>query len=102
DGFLCLCDFAYHTCQWLLFSIFQAEVYWYALAMAVFATVLPSFMISEGIKRLGSSNASIIASIGPISTIILSKIFLGEDFNFGQLIGTVLVILGVILVSKAK
>ena len=84
------------------FPIFQAEVYWYALAMAVFATVLPSFMISEGIKRLGSSNASIIASIGPISTIILSKIFLGEDFNFGQLIGTVLVILGVILVSKAK
>ncbi|MBP7644160.1 MAG: DMT family transporter [Saprospiraceae bacterium] len=84
------------------FPIFQAEVYWYALAMAIFATVLPSFMISEGIKRLGSSNASIIASVGPISTIILSNIFLGEAFNFGQLIGTVLVIFGVILVSKAK
>lgn len=85
-----------------ILPVFQKEVYYSAIAMAIFATVLPSFMISEGIKRLGSSNASIIASVGPISTIILSKIFLNESFNFGQLIGTILVLAGVIFVSKSK
>jgi drug/metabolite transporter (DMT)-like permease len=78
---------------------YPAKVYWYAIAMAVFATVVPSFLISEGIKRIGAANAAVIGGVGPVSTIILAAIFLGETFTFPQLMGTLCVIAGVIYIS---
>lgn len=59
-----------------IFVSFPVEVYILSIMMAILATVIPSFMISEGIRRIGADNASIISSVGPISTIILAYIFL--------------------------
>ncbi|MFK7768607.1 MAG: DMT family transporter [Mariniblastus sp.] len=81
-----------------LFS-YPPQVYFLGLAMAVFATVIPSLLISEGIKRIGASNAAIIGGVGPVSTIILASIFLGESFTVAQLIGTLVVIGGVVYIS---
>ncbi|RYU95304.1 DMT family transporter [Emticicia agri] len=78
---------------------FPAQVYVIALSMAIFSTVLPTFMFSAGIKRIGSGNASIIASIGPIFTIILATLFLQEPIWLEQIVGTILVLTGVFLVS---
>lgn len=78
---------------------YQSAVYWISITMAVFTTVIPSFMISEGIKRIGSGNASIIASIGPIATIILANIFLDEIINSWQIVGTFIVLAGVLMIS---
>lgn len=78
---------------------FQQEVYSLALVMALFATVIPSFMISEGIRRIGSGNAAIIGSIGPVSTIILANIFLEETITLIQLVATGIVLLGVLLIT---
>ena len=74
-------------------------VYSYAFAMAIFSTVLPSFLISIGIKRIGASNAAIFGGIGPVSTIVLASIFLDESLTVRQLWGTALVINGVIYIS---
>ncbi|MEO1257437.1 MAG: DMT family transporter [Bacteroidota bacterium] len=85
-----------------LFS-FSAPVYWYALLMATVATVIPSFMIVEGIRVIGAKNSSIISTIGPISTIILAAVFLGEKVNTLQWIGTLIVIGGILfLMLKRK
>jgi drug/metabolite transporter (DMT)-like permease len=81
-----------------LFS-YQSDVYVLSMVMAVFTTVIPSFMISEGIKRIGSGNASIIGSIGPIATIIMANIFLGEIITSWQIIGTFVVLGGVLMIS---
>jgi drug/metabolite transporter (DMT)-like permease len=78
---------------------YPAPVYWYSLAMGVFATVVPSFLISEGIKRIGATNAAVVGGIGPVSTIILATIFLGETITFAQLLGTLFVIAGVVYIS---
>lgn len=78
---------------------FPPEVYVIALSMAIFSTVLPTYMFSAGIKRVGSGNASIIASIGPIFTIVLATLFLHEPIWVEQIIGTILVLTGVFLVS---
>lgn len=78
---------------------FQFVTYVYAFIMAVVSTIIPSFLFSEGIKRIGAPNGSIIGGIGPISTIILAYFILGEMITIGQLVGTILVIAGVILVS---
>lgn len=78
---------------------YQSEVYWLSGAMAVFTTVIPSFMISEGIKRMGSGNASIVGSVGPVATIIMANIFLNEIINSWQIIGTFVVLGGVLMIS---
>ena len=82
---------------------YPQEVYFLGIGMAILSTIIPSFMVSKSIELIGSSNFSIIASIGPISTILLAYIVLGEQLNASQLIGTIIVIVGVSLVSrKAK
>lgn len=85
-------------------SIFQFSpiVYYYTFFMAVFCTVIPSFMVSHSIKYLGASNFAVVGSLGPISTIFLAFIFLGETMNWMQVLGTILVIIGVYIISKDK
>jgi len=75
---------------------FSIEVYLYAILLALFATVIPSFLIVEGIKIIGANNSSIIGTIGPVSTIILATLLLGEHLNATQLFGSAVVILGVL------
>ena len=81
---------------------FPMPVYWLSMAMALFATVIPTFMIAEGIRIIGSANASIIGSIGPISTIMLAYILLGERLGNWQWVGTLFVIAGVMLITLQK
>ena len=78
------------------------EVYALGFGMAMISTVIPSFLISEAIRRLGASNFAIYGSIGPISTIMLAIIFLGERIEFYQIIGTIVVIIGVSTINKKK
>ena len=78
------------------------EVYVIGFGMAMISTVIPSFLISEAIRRLGASNFAIYGSIGPISTIMLAIIFLGERIDFYQIIGTVVVIFGVSIINLKK
>lgn len=81
---------------------FAMPVYWICLAMALIATVIPSFMMAEGIRVIGSSNAAIIGSIGPISTIGMAYLFLGERLGWLQWVGTFFVIAGVLLITLQK
>ncbi|WP_432741325.1 DMT family transporter [Methylobacter sp. G7] len=79
-----------------------ADVYWLALIMAIFSTVLPAFLMNAGIRRIGAGSASIISSIGPIGTLALAFVLLGETLTAAQLAGTALVLIGVYVVSRAK
>lgn len=79
---------------------FNKHVYFLMILMAIFTTVVPSFLVSAGLQRIGSANVAIISSIGPIITIAQAWYFLGEPFGWLQAIGTVLVVAGVLLVSK--
>jgi drug/metabolite transporter (DMT)-like permease len=72
---------------------------WYGLALAIIATVIPSFMLSSAINKIGSNNVAIISSIGPVSTIVQAHYFLSEDIFAEQIAGTVLVVVGVLLLS---
>lgn len=78
------------------------EVYYLSIAMAVLCTIIPSYLLSAAINEIGSSNVAIIGSIGPISTIILAYIFLGESIGAYQFTGTAIVILGVLLIALTK
>ena len=77
----------------------SAKVYELSLAMAVFSTVLPVFLLSYAIRRIGSSSTSLIGSIGPVVTIGLAYVFLNETLSALQILGTVLVMAGVLMIS---
>jgi drug/metabolite transporter (DMT)-like permease len=79
-----------------------APVYWLALLMAAVSTVLPIVLTSEGIRRIGASHASIIASIGPVATIFLGFAFLDEPITALQLGGAALVMAGVLAISLQR
>lgn len=79
-----------------------AQVYYLALLMAVVATVLPSILMNAGIQRLGSNKASLLSSVGPVATIFLAYLFLGERPTMVQLLGTALVLVGVLAISLSK
>ncbi len=56
--------------------------------MAIGATVIPSYLITEGIKGSVPTTAHIVGSVGPVSTIIQAYFLLQEPIYLWQLIGT--------------
>jgi drug/metabolite transporter (DMT)-like permease len=78
------------------------DYWWYGLLLGIVATVIPSFLISIGMKKIGSNNVAIISSIGPVSTIIQAHLILKEKIFMAQIIGTVLVVAGVLLIGRKR
>ncbi|KGL62514.1 DMT family transporter [Polaribacter sp. Hel1_85] len=78
------------------------QVYGFGLLIAVFATVIPSFLVSASIKIISSSNFAIVAGVGPISTIVLASFFLNEKLTLLQFFGAALVIIGIVSSSLVQ
>jgi drug/metabolite transporter (DMT)-like permease len=76
-----------------------APIYALSLAMAVVSTVLPTWLIAESIHRIGANTSSLIGSLGPVFTIGLGAMILGEPVYAIQLAGAALVLVGVTLVT---
>lgn len=85
-------------------QLFQlSSVHWvYGVYLAVFATVLPTFMLSFGMKHIGTNNVAIISAIGPVSTILQAHFILDEPLFVEQLLGTTLVIAGILLTAGKR
>ncbi len=79
---------------------FPMEVYGYGIVMAIVSTVIPSYLVSEGIKRVGSNNVAIVGSVGPVSTIVQAYYFLDEPIFGLQIAGTLLILVGVLVIGK--
>jgi drug/metabolite transporter (DMT)-like permease len=79
-----------------------APVYGLGFLMAIVATVLPAILMNAGIHRIGSSRASLVGAVGPVSTILLAYVFLGEAITPLQLAGTAMVVAGVLATSVRK
>jgi len=75
------------------------RVYEYSIAMAIFSTVLPVFLLSFAIRRIGSGSASLIGTVGPVSTIYMAYLFLNESISLLQIAGSSLVLAGVLIIS---
>ncbi len=83
-------------------SDLKGHMVMYGILLAIVATVIPNFLISRGIQLIGSNHSAILSAIGPVSTILLAYFFLGENLDFFQIIGTGLVIGGVIILGWKK
>ena len=79
-----------------------APVYGLSLVNGVFCTILPVFMTMAAVQRIGAATASQAGMIGPVSTLFLGALILGEPITAVQLGGTGLVFAGIYLLSKKK
>jgi drug/metabolite transporter (DMT)-like permease len=77
-----------------------APVYWYSLLNGVFCTILPVFMTMAAVQRIGAATASQAGMIGPVSTLFLGALVLGEPITAIQLGGTALVLGGIYMLSR--
>lgn len=72
------------------------------LTLAVLCTVLPATMLTNGIRYIGASQAALLGAVGPVSTLFLGYVVLGETLGWIQGIGTVFVLGGVIMIMRNK
>jgi drug/metabolite transporter (DMT)-like permease len=95
----------YCILQFLLLRPFSVlalplRVYELVLAMALFSTVMPLFIMAEALRRIGASRVALISSLGPAATVISGYLGLDERMTVVQTIGGVLIVSGVLIVAS--
>jgi drug/metabolite transporter (DMT)-like permease len=78
---------------------FTSPMYIGAATIAFFCTLIPSFLVSAGVKIIGASQAGIVGAVGPLMTIVLSNYLLNEPLGWLHFAGLTLVILGMRLLK---
>jgi len=72
------------------------------VVMTVFTNVLPLFMLSAGIGRIGAARAAILTSIGPPATLAMAWFFLDERLHAVQLIGAAAIVGGIVILEAGR
>jgi drug/metabolite transporter (DMT)-like permease len=78
------------------------EVIWLSVLNATACTVVPVLMVMMAIERIGSGLAAQVGMVGPMSTIAMGVLLLDEPMNGWIVAGTVLVLVGVYVVSRRR
>ncbi len=76
------------------------EVIWLSVLNATLCTFAPVLMVMMAIERIGATIAAQTGMIGPLSTILMGVVILGEPFTVWIAAGTVLVLAGIWLLAK--
>ena len=75
--------------------IVSSRVYLLSLFLAIGATVLPSFFLNAALHRISAQANATIGTLSPVATILLAVLILGEHLTIADVLGTMLVLLGV-------
>ncbi len=75
------------------------EVYALSIFNAIFCTVIPVFFVMLSIDILGAGIAAQIGMVGPMSTLLMSGLILGEQITAWHLLGTIGVLLGIFMLG---
>jgi drug/metabolite transporter (DMT)-like permease len=78
-----------------------SEVMWLSLLNATVCTVVPVLLVMMAIERIGASMTAQTGMIGPISTILMGVVILGEPFTVWVAAGTVLVLAGIFVFTRS-
>ncbi len=72
------------------------------ILIAVISTILSMILLLKGIEMIGASSTSILGTFEPIVSIIMGIVLFGEELTFALIIGTVLILISTIILSKDK
>ncbi|MGK0189992.1 MAG: drug/metabolite transporter (DMT)-like permease [Verrucomicrobiales bacterium] len=70
--------------------------------LAVFGTALPSFLLGIGLARAGAQKFAIISTVGPVGTVVLAWLVLGESMDATGLVGLAMTMTGGVAVTLMK
>ncbi|PUE53242.1 DMT family transporter [Limnohabitans parvus] len=96
---LCIAQFA--VLRPLSLAQVPEPVIWLSLLNATACTAVPVVLVMMAIERIGSGLTAQTGMIGPMSTLLMGVVLLGEPFNIWIVGGTVLVLSGVFWVTRA-
>ena len=82
-------------------AIVAPEVIWLSVLNATLCTAVPVLLVMMAIERIGASMASQVGMVGPMSTILMGVLILGEPFTAWVAAGTVLVIAGIFVFTRS-
>jgi len=82
-------------------AVVAPEVIWLSVLNATLCTAAPVLMVMMAIERIGASLAAQTGMVGPMSTILMGVLILGEPFTAWVAAGTVLVIAGIFVFSRS-
>lgn len=83
-------------------AVVAPEVIWLSLLNATLCTAVPVLMVMMAIERIGAGIAAQTGMVGPMSTILMGVLILGEPFTAWVAAGTVLVIAGIFVFTKGR
>ena len=92
----------YQTCAGWENVDLSVAAWWTLAALVVFSTVLPLFLMAEGVRRIGASQASLISTLGPPATAIMAQELTGEILAPAQWLGIALVLIGVMALEVRR
>ncbi len=78
------------------------DAYVLGATLAFVSTVIPSFLMAEGIRRIGADRSAFLGSVGPVATIVLELLILTEPISALQVIGSGIILFGVISLARTK
>ena len=97
---LCLVQFI--VLRPLSAAVVAPEVIGLSVLNATVCTFAPVLMMMMGIERIGAGAAAQVGMLGPLSTILMGVVILGEPFTTWMAAGTVLVMGGIWMLARAR
>ena len=89
---LLLLGFIIDSKNFTTFSTLQTHTMIYLVFLAIFCSIIPSYLMSFGLKRINASLAAVISAMGPIVTLALDVVILNHNLALNEIIGAIIVI----------
>ena len=88
---LLLFGFIIDSKNFTMFLTLQTHTMIYLVFLAIFCSIIPSYLMSFGLKRINASLAAVISAMGPIVTLALDVVILNHNLALNEIIGAIIV-----------
>lgn len=88
---LLLFGFIIDSKNFTTFLTLQTHTMIYLVFLSIFCSIIPSYLMSFGLKRINASLAAVISAMGPIVTLGLDVVILNHNLALNEIIGAIIV-----------
>ncbi len=88
---LLLFGFIIDSKNFTTFLTLQTHTMIYLVFLAIFCSIIPSYLMSFGLKKINASLAAVISAMGPIVTLGLDVVILNHNLDSNEIIGAIIV-----------
>ena len=88
---LLLFGFIIDSKNFTTFLTLQTHTMIYLVFLAIFCSIIPSYLMSFGLKKINASLAAVISAMGPIVTLGLDVVILNHNLALNEIIGAIIV-----------